>query len=206
MDDQDTDSRRSQRKTILEATASILRDKGIGSVSVREISKLSKISIGEIYKNFKSKDEIVLECLNFGLKNFAGRVFPDPGKTNISEYIEKEFSTLCQKYFGTNCQLFLEIAAISTRDTKLSMELRGANRKIWQRLVEIIDLGKTRGDITSKILTADIAAFILSSIETSRIMTALYPEVSAESRSNIISRQIQFALTDARGPTDSKNP
>ena len=55
------------REGILDAAASLFRQRGYGAVSLRSIAQAAGIKAGSIYYHFASKDEIVTEILNVGI-------------------------------------------------------------------------------------------------------------------------------------------
>ena len=55
------------REGILDAAASLFRQRGYGAVSLRSIAQATGIKAGSIYYHFDSKDEIVTEILNAGI-------------------------------------------------------------------------------------------------------------------------------------------
>lgn len=55
------------RAGILNAAASLFRQHGYGSVSLRAIAQAAGIKAGSIYYHFASKDEIVVEILDAGI-------------------------------------------------------------------------------------------------------------------------------------------
>jgi len=55
------------REGILDAAASLFRQRGYGAVSLRSIAQATGIKAGSIYYHFGSKDEIVTEILNAGI-------------------------------------------------------------------------------------------------------------------------------------------
>ena len=55
------------REGILDAAASLFRQRGYGAVSLRSIAQAAGIKAGSIYYHFASKDEIVTEILNAGI-------------------------------------------------------------------------------------------------------------------------------------------
>lgn len=55
------------RTGILNAAATLFRQHGYGTVSLRAIAQAAGIKAGSIYYHFASKDEIVIEILNAGI-------------------------------------------------------------------------------------------------------------------------------------------
>ncbi|AIQ56973.1 TetR/AcrR family transcriptional regulator [Paenibacillus borealis] len=64
--EKDQISREKRLNQILDCALEVIALKGIGSVSINDIAVASKVSVGNIYHYFKSKDEIFDEILRRG--------------------------------------------------------------------------------------------------------------------------------------------
>lgn len=69
------------RATILKAAAQVLRDKGYKVATMRRVAAEADLQAGSVYYHFKSKDAIVDEVLNAGLRDLLSGV-----STTIEEF------------------------------------------------------------------------------------------------------------------------
>jgi AcrR family transcriptional regulator len=88
------------RANILAAALHVFSDKGYKETTVREIARLAQIAVGGLYPYFGSKEQLYLEVLREGMKEYNERTreFPnlDP-ETGIRRYIENHFEFMASR-------------------------------------------------------------------------------------------------------------
>jgi AcrR family transcriptional regulator len=62
------------RRRILDAAAVLFRDQGYAAVSLRAIAQAARLQGGSVYYHFDSKDEIVVEVLDIGIRTVFNAV------------------------------------------------------------------------------------------------------------------------------------
>ncbi|MED4454167.1 TetR/AcrR family transcriptional regulator [Metabacillus fastidiosus] len=80
--------REERKQLIMDSVLQLIVRKGVGSLNISEIAKEAKLSVGNIYNFFKSKDEILDEILRKGQEEY--RVF-------VTKVAEREDITPIEK-------------------------------------------------------------------------------------------------------------
>ena len=116
MTEKDTYSR------ILDAAESILREKGIDGLSMREISARIGLSAPAAYRHFASKDEIIKEIINRGYHTFlAGLIEARSGITDPERLLEVTLHHY-MRFWTSDRKGFAIMASRSTAPKEISGE------------------------------------------------------------------------------------
>src|SRR5712671_3237089 len=62
------------RQKVLDAAAKLFRDKGFAATTVRDVAERCGIQAASLYYHFESKDEILGEVLDYGVRHVADAV------------------------------------------------------------------------------------------------------------------------------------
>lgn len=152
---------RTQKKkdAIIKAALSLFREKGYTKVSINEIALQSGISTVSIYNYFKNKEGLVTECTNILMKDnleMINNLLNE--KINFREKM-KRVVTMCST---APQELLGEFFTQEALEDKVLLNLYGENIDVMRKniLIDIIELGKEEGDISSSISTSTILDFI----------------------------------------------
>ena len=147
---------------ILDAAAQLYRKQGYAAVSMRAIAEASEIKAGSLYYHFDSKEDIVIEILNLGIKmvhDEVSRVIADlpdnaTGSQTIRAGIRGHLHALLEyrNYTSANVRIY---GQVPPRIQRLNLTARRKYEKFWDDLLS--DLQKN-GQLRQQI---DIASFRL---------------------------------------------
>jgi TetR/AcrR family transcriptional repressor of nem operon len=73
------------RVALIRAASRLFRERGIDGVGVAEISKEAGLTHGALYAHFKSKDELALAALSYGLDEGAARLLGGEGHEGVPD-------------------------------------------------------------------------------------------------------------------------
>ena len=83
MDDPAPPQIKEGRRAILDAAARLFRDGGYASTSLRDIADAAGMKAGSVYYHFASKDEIVAEVIELGVRAVAAEVDAELAKAAV---------------------------------------------------------------------------------------------------------------------------
>ena len=136
------------REGILDAAASLFRQRGYGAVSLRSIAQAAGIKAGSIYYHFASKDEIVTEILNVGILAVHAEVvaavdaLPAWASTDVivRAVLRGHLRTLLEHgdYTSANVRIFGQVPP-AVRDANLSV------RRDYEKYLDVL-LSKLQAD------------------------------------------------------------
>ncbi|WP_211745693.1 TetR/AcrR family transcriptional regulator [Paenibacillus sp. Marseille-Q4541] len=86
--EKDMQMRELRKEQILDSALQAIARKGVSSVSITDIAMEARLSVGNVYNYFKSKEEILSEVLRRGQENY--------GRT-VSEYAQRKGISPAQK-------------------------------------------------------------------------------------------------------------
>lgn len=125
-----------QRDRILSAARQCFIDSGFHAASMASIAETAGISAGLIYRYFESKNAIILAIIERHLDEVQAEIRLLPaGVERIATRIEERFINW-RDHQGSGLEpgIFLEIAALATRDPQVAEALRIADHRIRTEL------------------------------------------------------------------------
>mgnify|MGYP001029267869 CR=1 FL=1 len=153
-DDEGSKASRS-RKHILSAAARTMRDKGYSSATLRDIADEAGMEAGSVYYHFASKDQILDEVLDIGLRDLLDGVaevmeqaYDAPEhRSRIAAAIRRHFQHLFAKseFTSANLRMYGQLPkAVRARH----LPVRHDYGTLWDRCLEAAqDAGEIRPDI-----------------------------------------------------------
>ena len=110
------------RAALIRAASKLFRERGIDGVGVAEISKEAGLTHGALYAHFKSKEELALEALAYGLEQTNARVYASTvnGMPDLSGYLDRYFSVETRDDYGGRCPLAASASEIGRQDRAIS--------------------------------------------------------------------------------------
>ena len=147
------------RRHVLDCAARLFREHGYAAVSLRDIAAASGIKAGSLYYHFASKEEIVTEMLNIGVRTVFGEVRRSvealgdaPGAGRIETAIRAHLRSIFEidDYNGASIRIFGQVPP-RVRDATLGE--RDAYERYWVELLEReVPKGALRPDIDRTLL------------------------------------------------------
>jgi AcrR family transcriptional regulator len=143
------------RMRILDAAAQTFRRKGYAGTTLNEIAKAADMQAGSLFYHFGSKDELLEEVLDIGMRRVheavedsQERLAPDaPHRERIRAAVEAHFATLLKHgdYTSANIRIFGQVPEDVQRR---HLRLRDAYAALWRRiLIKAQKAGALRGDV-----------------------------------------------------------
>jgi AcrR family transcriptional regulator len=159
------------RRLVLDGAARLFRREGYAAVSLRDIAAESGMKAGSLYYHFESKEVIVVEVLNIGVRRVHAAVAEAmaavPPSAPIAERlcaaIGAHLRALHESgdYTSANIRIFGQVPPAIRRS---HMPVRRAYEAVWTELLRNgVAAGALRGDMD----IATLRAFLLGAMNTS---------------------------------------
>ena len=143
------------RMRILDAAAQTFRRKGYAGTTLNEIAKTADMQAGSLFYHFGSKDELLEEVLDIGMRRVHEAVEDSqehlppgaPHRERIRAAVEAHFATLLKHgdYTSANIRIFGQVPEDVQRR---HLRLRDAYAALWRRiLIKAQKAGALRGDV-----------------------------------------------------------
>ena len=135
------------RRKLLQAAQSLVAEKGFRSVSVMEIAERAGLSTGAIYSNFRSKEALLLELIDWRMADLVGdpTAYPPPGKPKqpAIDYLV-DIAVQAGRFVDTpeSRQLLVlqvELFLLALRDTVLRTDLAAQEATVAADLARVLD-------------------------------------------------------------------
>ncbi len=135
------------RNRIMDVAARLFRERGYAAVSLRAIAEAANMKAGSLYYHFASKEELVVEILNQGIRAVHDDVAraietasQDDPKAVLRAAIAAHLASLLRQsdYTSANIRIFGQVPD-NVRARNLAV--RHAYEGLWDRLIR--DLGKS---------------------------------------------------------------
>jgi AcrR family transcriptional regulator len=151
------------RDLLLDAASQVIRERGLGRATTKEIAKASGFSEATLYKNFQDKEELFLAVLRERLPSFgplAAALASPPGARTIRENLEDVVRAAAAFYvdsFPLSASIYAEPALMVAHRTSLAR--RGAGpHKVASSLAGYLaaerDLGRLRATADPETIAA----------------------------------------------------
>lgn len=110
------------RAALIRAASKLFRERGIDGVGVAEISKEAGLTHGALYAHFKSKEELALEALSYGLDETGSRIYSSTvdGMPDLERYLTRYLSKEGRDDYGANCPMAASASEIGRQDKPIS--------------------------------------------------------------------------------------
>lgn len=155
------------RDAILESAAALFRRQGYSATTLRQIASTAKIKAGSIYYHFDSKEDILAEVLDRGLrhvfdsvKTAIKRANGGPHRRRIGLAIEAHLVALLEtsEFTSANIRIY---GQLPERLKKPHRPLRLAYAKYWDKL--FLD-ARRAGEIRADIEIVPLRIFVLGAL------------------------------------------
>jgi len=110
------------RAALIRAASKLFRERGIDGVGVAEISKEAGLTHGALYAHFKSKEELALEALSFGLDQVNAQMYAATveGLPDLARFLDRYLSVETRNDFGGRCAIAASASEIGRQDKPIS--------------------------------------------------------------------------------------
>lgn len=151
---------------IIEAAGRILTKSGVSGLTIKNLAKEMQFSESAIYRHFTSKEEVIVDMLDYLAENMDKRYMSvvkktETAKENFISIFQSQFS-----FFSENPHFV--VAVFSDGLMEESHRVNQTIFKIMQikmkHLLPIIMQGQTEGTFTNAITTEEIAQVVMGTI------------------------------------------
>lgn len=159
---------RATRQQILDVAARLFREKGYAGTTQREIAKRCGIKAASLYYHFASKDDLLLEVLDFGIERIFAAVrtaverlpadAPIAQKVRAAAHAHLESFFVYGDYTATNIRVFGQAPKAVQRK---NLALRDGYERYW---AELFEQGLRRGEIRRGADLALVRLFLLGAL------------------------------------------
>lgn len=110
------------RAALIRAASKLFRERGIDGVGVAEISKEAGLTHGALYAHFRSKEELALEALSYGLDQASSRMYSSTvdGMPDLARFLDRYLSLESRDAYGDRCAMAASASEIGRQDKGIS--------------------------------------------------------------------------------------
>jgi TetR/AcrR family transcriptional repressor of nem operon len=110
------------RTALIRAASKLFRERGIDGVGVAEISKEAGLTHGALYAHFRSKEELALEALSYGLDQANSRMYSatSDGMPDLSRFLDRYLALDARDDYGNRCAMAASASEIGRQDKAIS--------------------------------------------------------------------------------------
>jgi TetR/AcrR family transcriptional regulator, cholesterol catabolism regulator len=156
------------RRQILDVAAKLFRENGVAATTLRDVAQRCGIKAASIYYHFGSKDEILLEVLDFGIERIFSSVkeavarlprdapFEKKLRAAIHAHVESFF--VYGDYTATNIRVF---GQAPKGVQKRNLALRDRYERWWK---ELFDDGRKRGALRAGLDLGIVRLFLFGAM------------------------------------------
>jgi TetR/AcrR family transcriptional repressor of nem operon len=173
---------------VVAAAMGAFRRSGYEGTSMRDLAEATGLGSGSIYAAFGSKDGLYLAALDLYRRRYAlPLVDVLRAHGNSRAVIREVFVGTIDEIVGDEQRLACLIVAGAMEraraDPRVAERLRSTTRALELALFDTLVEGQTRGEIPAERSPADLAAFLVTSLQGLRVMGAIDPDRDALMRS-----------------------
>jgi AcrR family transcriptional regulator len=159
--------KRRREDAIITAAKELIAEKGYRNTSIEEIAEKAEVGTATVYNYYNSKSGLVLsvfnketkKCLENGRKIISNP--PVEAEEAVYKLAEAYWRDFIDRY---SRQLMREVfVAVLVEQLSVRKEIMGLDYALISQLVELLNIIKSRGQISPDIDTAD-AAFVIYSL------------------------------------------
>jgi TetR/AcrR family transcriptional repressor of nem operon len=110
------------RTALIRAASKLFRERGIDGVGVAEISKEAGLTHGALYAHFRSKEELALEALSYGLDEANSRMYSSTmdGMPDLARFLDHYLALETRDDYGSRCAMAASASEIGRQDKAIS--------------------------------------------------------------------------------------
>ncbi|UGU16082.1 TetR/AcrR family transcriptional regulator [Sinomicrobium kalidii] len=155
---------------IIATTASIFNRNGYAATSMSTITRATKLTKGAIYGNFRNKEELAIEAFRYNVKRILREVREHQESSSSPLQKLLLITDFYRNYYDFSqdmggCPIINIGVDANHQNEKLLDGVRNIIRKIEQSLANIIEEGKTAGELKPGLDPAGSARQMFSIIE-----------------------------------------
>jgi len=161
---------------IIETAAPIFNKYGYAATSMSTLTKVTGLTKGAIYGNFKNKEDLAIKAFNFNIKRIFNTLMTNVdaiesavGKLYAISNFYRNYYEYSQKFGG--CPIINVGVDSNNQNTALITHVRKIIKRFHVYIVDILELGKEQGEIRKDIDAMEWSIRIDSMIQGATFMT-----------------------------------
>ncbi|MFG3586378.1 TetR/AcrR family transcriptional regulator [Streptomyces sp. NPDC047990] len=164
------------------------RRTGYEGTSMRDLSEVTGLGSGSLYAAFGSKEDLYLAALDLYRQSYAVPLIEllrsgHDAREVIREVFVGAVDEIARDGSRLACLIVAGAMERAHDDARVGQRLRSTTRSLELALFDVIAEGQLRGRIPSERSAADLAAFLVTSLQGLRVMGAIDPDRAALTRS-----------------------
>ncbi|MER6440040.1 TetR/AcrR family transcriptional regulator [Streptomyces sp. NPDC001185] len=164
------------------------RRTGYEGTSMRDLSEATGLGSGSLYAAFGSKEGLYLAALDLYRQSYAVPLIEllrsgNDAREVIREVFVGAVDEIARDGSRLACLIVAGAMERAREDARVGQRLRSTTRSLELALFDVIAEGQLRGRIPSERSAADLAAFLVTSLQGLRVMGAIDPDRAALTRS-----------------------
>lgn len=152
------------KSKIFETAIKLFKKYGYDKVTIEDITKQAKVSKGNFYTHFSSKDSVLAEQFHY-IDNYYDEVFakvaPDVSASERLLILIRAMSEYCAHTCGI--EVMRVVYASQLRDNGKVRILNNKERRIYEHLRDIVALGKSNNEFVINIPEEQIVELLMRS-------------------------------------------
>lgn len=129
------DKRARTRAKLIEVAATVIRDKGIGGLTLEDVARRAGMTRGAIYGNFKNREELLLAVVQTRWEPIAPPFRPGASfKEQLSILARAVVTAMPQRRASALAALSFQVYALSNEEVR--SQLVALNREVYRLSVE----------------------------------------------------------------------
>lgn len=161
---------------IIETAAPIFNKYGYAATSMSTLTKVTGLTKGAIYGNFKNKEDLAIQAFNYNIKRLLGAIRNETDKYKSSidklkaiNHFYRNYYAFSKKFGG--CPVLNVGVDSNNQNTLLLKHVRTVIEKIHGHLADVIQYGINRNEIKEEIDPNEWAVRLDSMIQGAIFMT-----------------------------------
>jgi TetR/AcrR family transcriptional regulator, transcriptional repressor for nem operon len=169
------------------AAMDVFRRKGYEATSMRDLSEATGLGSGSLYAAFGSKEGLYLAALDLYRRRYAAPLADIVRAGEDARAVLREiFVSIVDDIVGDGQRqacLIVGAAVERAGDARVSERLRASTQSLEHTLFDVLAQGQLRGQVPAGRSAADLAAFLVTTMQGLRVMGAIDPDRAALMRS-----------------------
>jgi TetR/AcrR family transcriptional repressor of nem operon len=166
------------RAALVRAASKLFRERGIDGVGVAEICKEAGLTHGALYAHFKSKDELVLAALSYGLDQVTSSMFAQTmnGMPDLAGFLDRYLDPQHRDDDDNRCAIAASASEIGRQDKTTSGRFAEGYMVMVRAFERQIAANQPGSDALSRAMV--VVATLVGSLAVARGAAKGNPEVS----------------------------
>ncbi len=116
------------RSALIRAASSLIRERGIDGVGVADISKAAGLTHGALYAHFRSKEELALHALSYGLEETCADLAQAgaDGVAGLERFLDGFLTPAVRDDYAAGCPISASASEIGRQDRAISLRFSEA--------------------------------------------------------------------------------